>query len=467
MPISFVTPEDLDPIEQRLDALESGTGTAGPAGPAGPQGGKGDTGAKGDKGDTGAKGDAGAAGPAGPAGPQGSTGPTGPQGPAGPAGSGGGSSGSTAYNPYAGIGFDSGYFQGADDNAKVTSMNAWAKAHNGQPTRYVMLDCRQHNVSVPIEMWSGLKMIGSMGEPPHEYGRATIWNYQGASGSACLKFTGTQTNQGYPSDGSPRDMNFSGIEWHAGVDRDFIEPTGYVAGKIIWVSKFADSSWVGFKSIWVGFGDDVMFATGTSHFQAGGANVMIDVGGSECQIFDNGTQSVSDSGDGNRAAAGLPQVRINLSKSNVGLNMLTSHKNAWQLEIYGGHATQFNGLKFDAQDSDPYYGSPVKVTGGQDHRITGCSFKGGMTNPGAAAGGTNANMGWIHVTGGRHLLVDGNAFNRKGNNAPPPTTPLVATTSSAPTNAVAFGLNSFSDYNGKLLQATPGQIVNLDPRASF
>jgi len=453
MTISFVTPEDLEPLEARIETLEESGGTAGATGP------KGDTGSPGPTGPTGPAGKDGAVGPVGPAGPQG------PAGPPGPAGSGGGSS--TAFNPFAGIGFDSGYFQGADDNARTTSMNAWAKAHNGQPTRYVMLDSRQHNVSVPIEMWSGLKMIGSMGEPPHEYGRGTIWNYTGPSGSSCLKFTGTQTNQGYPPDGSPRDMNFSGIEWRAGLDKHFIEPTGYTAGKVIWVSQWANSSWIGFKSVWIGVGDDVQFAVGTCHFQAGGPDVMIDVGGSECQIFDNGTQSVSDSGNADRANAGLPQVRISLSKSNVGLNMLTSHKNAWQLEIYGGHNTQFNGLKFDAQDSDPYYGSPVKVTGGQDHRITGCSFKGGMTNPGGATGGAAANGGWIHVTGGRHLLVDGNAFARKGNNAAPATTPLVACTSSAPVGAVAFGLNSFSDYNGKLLQATTGQIVNIDPRASF
>jgi hypothetical protein len=44
---------------------------------------------------------------------------------------------------------------------------------------------------------------------------------------------------------------------------------------------------------------------------------------------------------------------------------------------------------------------------------------------------------------------------------------LVATTSSAPQGAVAVGLNSFSDYTGKLLQATTGQIINIDPRCSF
>jgi hypothetical protein len=80
MAITFTTPDDLEPIEDRLDALEAGGGGGGDgSGPAGPQGPQGEP------------------GPAGPQGEQGEPGPQGPMGPSGSGGGGGGGSGSQKY----------------------------------------------------------------------------------------------------------------------------------------------------------------------------------------------------------------------------------------------------------------------------------------------------------------------------------------------------------------------------------
>lgn len=371
----------------------------------------------------------------------------------------------TAYNPFATIGFDSGYFRGSTDEDKLTSMNAWAAARSG-PSRVVMLDTRQHNVNGAIEMITGYKLVGTNGLPPREYGTGTVWN---CTGPTVMRFPTSQPpGQGYPPPPAPRDMTFAGIEWHGGLSTNFIDPTlTYNASRVIWTSQWHNCGWVGFKSIWRGYGDDVQFATGLCHFQAYGPGTMISVGGSECQIFDGGIQSVADSGNAARGTSGSVFLESLLSKSDIGKCMITSRGNAYGLLISGGHATMFTGVKFDAPDGAPTWGSQVKVTGGQDHALTACSFKGGMTNASGALGGSAGNLGFIHVTGGRHLYIAGNAFSRKGNAVPPPTTPLVAASGAAGAGAVTMGFNQWSDWTGKLSQTSVGQIFSADPRLTF
>jgi hypothetical protein len=370
----------------------------------------------------------------------------------------------TAYNPHAIIEFDNGYFHGSNDEAKRNSMNAYFAGASG-PTRVVVLDTRVHNVNGPIGLWSSrAKMVGTNGLPPREYGNGTVWN---CTGPTVFQFV-NNTGYNYPTPPAPRDMTFSGIEWHGGLSTDFIEPTlTYTSARTIWTSQWHNCGWVGFKSIWLGYADDVEFATGLCHFQAYGPGTMISLGGSECRIFDGGVQSVADSTQPSRLSSGSTFLESLLSKSDIGECMITSRGNTTGLKISGGHATTVRGLKLDAPDNAPTFGRQVTITGGQDHALVGLSLKGGMTNPGAATGGTAGNAGFIHVTGGRHTLIDGCAFTRRGSAVPPQTTPLVAATSTAGADAVLFSNGRFSDFSGRLQQANAGSIRSTDPRTSF
>ena len=55
------------------------------------------------------------------------------------------------------------YFQGADTDTKVRNMNAMFQAHGGKPTPTVRLDAKVYAHTVPIDLWSGLSMIGGAG----------------------------------------------------------------------------------------------------------------------------------------------------------------------------------------------------------------------------------------------------------------------------------------------------------------
>ncbi|UQA59939.1 hypothetical protein [Polyangium aurulentum] len=63
------------------------------------------------------------------------------------------------------------------------------------------------------------------------------------------------------------------------------------------------------------------------------------------------------------------------------------------MSIEGGHSLLLDGLALDAQDSDPVYGSGLKISGGDGITITNCSFKGMMTNPASGSGGFRGEQG--------------------------------------------------------------------------
>src|SRR5690606_37211133 len=115
--------------------------------------------------------------------------------------------------------------------------------------------------------------------------------------------------------------------------------------------------------------------------------------------------------------------------------------------------------------SDPMYGSAIRISGGDGILIRGCSFKGVMSNPGSAAGGSSANRGWITVTGGTQIVVAGNSFVRAGSSQAPTSTPLVWVGAGVGANQVKWGLNSSAGYSGvpaHIAQSSAGKIVNID-----
>jgi hypothetical protein len=356
------------------------------------------------------------------------------------------------------------YFAGADTNSKIVSMNAWAKAHNGQPTPAVVFDAKRYDFWTPIELWSGLKLKSMSGLPSREFGRQCVLNFVAGAGMSMFRWVGPQTNQSYPSDGSPRDLSFEGIEFRSGLDRHFIEPATNYVGRTLWCATFRNCGWIGFDTIWIGFGDNVNFATGQSHFQAG-AKTLIDVGGSENVLFGNEAKCVWDSGQPAWASSGQPWCRIRMQKSIIGSCMITNRYNTRGMEIAApANNLRLLGTDFDCMHSDPSYGAQLYIASGENILINQVSFKGGMTSPSQGPGGVLQNQGFIHVANGRHIVIEGNGFQRQGNNVPPTNTPLVACGPSVPVGGVAFGFNAWAPYEGYVRETVAGQIVTNDPR---
>jgi hypothetical protein len=377
------------------------------------------------------QGPAGETGAAGPEGPQGIPGPTGPKGdtgPMGPAGTGGGSMPGCLY-------FDTA-FPGNSDSEKISSMNQWAKTAQG-PTPVVIFGSRQYSFNVSIALYSGLKLLGAAGLAAREFSRSTIFNWTGGPGSSMFAFTGSQTGQSYPSDNSPRDVTVAGIQFQGGASTHFLpknNPGDYI-GKTLWYCQFHNCSWKNFSTIWWGSGTGTTFS-GISHFQ-GMSDTCFNVGGSECSFFGTDGYSFADT----QAVSGKPFFRSFLSKSTIGMIMVTARKSNYMFSVEGGHNLSFVSTAFDAQSGDPVWGAGVKIVGGDGISFTGCTFKGMATAPGNATGN---NRGWVDIDGGRQVTFNGNNFRREGNNMPATSYPVVYVGGTA-TN-VKWGLNNYSNW---------------------
>lgn len=364
------------------------------------------------------------------------------------------------------------FFQGANDNERMTNLNKWSASHNGKRTPAVVFDTREYLINVPIMLNSGLVLLGGSGSAAREYGRHTAIRYNGTN--ALFQFPLTQTNQGYPSDGSPRDISVTGIEFRGPATVDCIESVvgNSYAGRVLWMSQFHNCGFVGWRRVWWGFGDGFTL-DGVTHFQAF-SDTVLDVRGSECSIFGRDGASFMDSGATMKdpqtgatvlALAGKPMIRLGLDKSRVGQVMVTTRKAILAMHVYYGQGTTISGFAADSQSSDPCYGANIKIDGNvQDLTIVETSFKGHMSNPGQAAGGLGENLGIIHVnTSGRDIIIQSNAFQRKGSYLPSVDTPLVFAGPNVPIGGVRVGLNAHAGYSGVVRSAKAGQIISLDP----
>jgi hypothetical protein len=125
-----------------------------------------------------------------------------------------------------------------------------------------------------------------------------------------------------------------------------------------------------------------------------------------------------------------------------------------------------SGFCCDAQDSDPVYGSALRVTGGDGIVFQNTTFKGAMNAPASAGGGTAANRGWAHITGGTQIAFLGNRFTRRGT-AATTATPLVYVGSGVGVGQVKWGFNTYGNYAGAkavVQQAAADRIAVLpDP----
>ncbi|SFR76219.1 Collagen triple helix repeat-containing protein [Agromyces sp. CF514] len=421
MPISYYTSEEVDAKIEALpvarDGIDGKDGAPGLPGRNGIDGAKGDKGDKGDPGEPGKDGEPGAPGA--------------------------GGAGTTVLVDTL----------GTTDNERITALNALAQSNQANSGKTVFeFALRQYNISVPIQLWSGLRLRGSAGLPTREFGRGTVINWQGASGTAVFAYTGTQSGQGYPSDGSPRDVIVQGLEFRGGAGRhvfEKVDPLNYAAssGKRAWYFSIIDCGVVGFDTFFWGFMTGCT-VRGEFHAQAVADSTFF-IGGSENNIFAGG-HALLDNSTAAWAASGKPYIRSIMQKSYIGNAMISARGNSYQLSIEGGNDLHVMGTQFDAPDGAPTAGANIRITAGNNVQIIGCTFKGQMNNPGTTS------LGVIHVTGGKNIVIQGE-FRLSGT-AASPSTPLVYNSSA---NVVEVGLLSPGDYDYTL----KGNVWAMSPRA--
>jgi hypothetical protein len=357
------------------------------------------------------------------------------------------------------IAFDS---FGSTDNARVTAMNEFHRLHGGSVLPAVAMPARVISISTPIKLFSGMKLIAYGSPVTQEFSRGCVLRWTGGSGTSMMIFPPEgQTNQSYPSDGSPRNGLMMGIQFDGTSSTNWMpknDPASASAtGKILWYFIFHGCAWKSWGSVWWGWGNGSQII-GQTHFQA---NTMpcINLAGSENVLFGNDCISFID--NSSAAAVQQPHFISRMDESNFGQVMITNRQQNWALTIAGGYNTNYSGILFDTQESDPAFGRAILITGGRSHLIRDCRFQGYMDNPAAAAGGETANRGFIHVTGGTEIIIDGNGFVTNGSSAPA-STPMVYAASTVASGAIRVGLNRHQ-YTGNLRQASTGRITSIDP----
>jgi hypothetical protein len=344
---------------------------------------------------------------------------------------------------------------GTNDNDRVRAMNAYHQAHGGGILEPVKLPARQVTHNVPVQVWSGMKLEAAGGGRASEFSRSTVMAFNG-SGSQFV-FAAPQTNQGYPSDGSPRDVSIRGIQFQGPASTDWwqcFDPSkDSYTGRVLWSSEIYGCSWKAFRRVYWGWWDGVT-VSGVTHCQ-GITDTSWHVAGAENVLY-SGEQSVMD--NTGWANTPKPHIRSRMEKSRIGVVMPTARGISYQLAVDGGRNLQVLGLQCDSQDSDPVSGANIRVNGGENITITGCSFKGGADDLPAAQ-----EHGIIEVAGGNHVNITGNDFTRRGTRAPA-STPLVFAGPNVFVGGVIVGPNNYAGYDGVLRQSKAGQIVCTDPR---
>lgn len=343
---------------------------------------------------------------------------------------------------------------GATDDARITAANNYHQNHGGRVLEPIELPSRVIQHSVPITWWSGSRWLAK-GGPAREYSRGTVLKYVGSG--AQIRFPRSQTGQGYPGDGSPRDSHFEGIQFEGSGDCiESFDPTSYPQngpGRVLWMTSFWGCGWKFFNRIHWGWWDGVNI-TGTTHVQLI-KDTPFYVGGSENTLF-GADSSFMDNNTWQRTPK--PFIRSRLEKSSIGHVMPTARGWSYQLKVEGGNNLAVNGARFDSQDSDPVSGCSVRIEGGVNISVVNCSFKGQANDLDSAF-----EHGLIEITGGSHITVMGNNFLRDATKASPDT-PLVFTGPNVGQGAVIVGPNNFSGFTGVLRQSKPGQIICIDPR---
>lgn len=332
-----------------------------------------------------------------------------------------------------------------NDNDRTIAVNKWFQ-ENRRGT--VIIPNREIVTQTQLEMWSWFSIMGGVGVPAREYGRCR-WRYNG-SGSSIFRYVDNKSRQGYPADGSPRDGNVIGIEFVG--DKDVIPRTVTLTpGQVLWYWLFENIGGNGIKSFHIGYANGTQYFVGVSHAQ-GFTSTLLDIGGSENTWFGDKHSFI----DSKALPAGAVMLRSKMDKSFIEKVMTTTRGNYIPLEIYGGHATDYNKISFDAQDSDPANQSAILITGGEQIHIMNNKFKG------MALGGQPI----IDIRSGKQIIIDHNKFVRRGGAGKigPANTPLVKIATMVADRQVKIGsMNSIGAYDGRVITARAAQVACLDP----
>jgi hypothetical protein len=327
------------------------------------------------------------------------------------AGSGGGGGGGTAVvNQPDMIPFDGGTLPNnqqltGTDNEKWVKVFDWWKSMNANTLRQsIGLPCyRQvtlNDLSIPTV--SAARLKGGYGAA-REYGTVCTVLSQGSK--PCFKWY--RNGQSYPSDGSPRDMYFEGIQWEGSTSRDFLPKLAMSndwGAHTLWYCTFHNCGWKNWRTIQWGYGDGEIIS-GTTHLQGvADGYAPFFLGGSENSIFSAEISLGATYGAVNSA---VPFIRSIMTLSDIGPIMTTNRKKGLSLSIEGGGDLTVTGWRADAQGSDPMYGSAVNVLAGDGILFQALSIHNAMANPGAAEGGAAANKAQVQVLGGTNIMFDG------------------------------------------------------------
>lgn len=356
--------------------------------------------------------------------------------------------------------FDS--FAGANDSAKITSLNNWAMARGTSTCPVILFAPRTYSFNTPIKLFSGLKLRGSAGVPARTFGRpSTILNWTGGSGTSMLIFPPEgQTNQSYPASGAPRDITMSGFQFMGPNNTHFMpKNTAFNAAYVLWYVQFYNCGWKNFETVWWGWGTGVSIS-GPS-FIENIVDTSIQVGGSENLIFGLDHQSVITNTLSGWASSGKPFLRSNMDKSVIGNVLMESRGNSYGIAITGGTNHRLLGVSIIGQTGNPMQGSAVKISGSNGLTMENCVVHGAMNSPASATGGESVNRGYVHISGGTNIVVQGNQFAIGASAAPAHTAAIYASLST--NNSVKVGMNGYEGFREPtyLWQSATSKIIKV------
>jgi hypothetical protein len=341
----------------------------------------------------------------------------------------------------------------ASDDERILAINQRNSQAGGKEVPVFEFASRVYTISTPINLYSGLKLLGSSGLPAREYAGGTTIRWAGPPDTSIFAFPAEgQTNQSYPADGSPRDMSITGLLFEGGSRTDVFPRLAMTAdsyrGHTLWYTNLHNLGVRDMRTFWWGYGTGVS-VTGTFHAQAM-SDTPLFIGGSENTIFGNDAQSFMDNSSAAWASGGKPFIRSVMEKSFIGRVIITARTDAFHLSIEGGQGLVVNGVQFDAPSASPTNGKMVGVSNVDGLTITNCIFNAGMAQPAADS------RAIIDVSGGRGVVVEGNQFLGGSDRPQPSDTALVANSAAVP---LKLGLNGFPGYTGLVR----GNVVSVDP----
>ncbi|MDZ5089101.1 MULTISPECIES: hypothetical protein [Mycobacteriaceae] len=346
---------------------------------------------------------------------------------------------------------------GATDDERLAMLNRLARETGGQGAQTFVLSNRIYQTSTPIRLYSGLKIIGTSGQPAREYNGGTTIRWDGKPNTSIFEFPTDDRRRGnYPADGSPRDITLSGILFEGGQhgsDTDVFPKldmtSASIRGQTLWYCTLHNLAVRDMRTFWWGYGTGVSL-TGTFHGQAMHETPFF-IGGSENTIFGTEAQSFLDNNSPAWKSSTKPFLRSVMQKSYIGRCIITARRNAHHISVEGGRGLFISGVQFDAPNTDPTNGSAIKVTRVEGLSITNCVFYASMNRP-------KSGRGIIDISGGQEITISDNQFikYRRSMDEPLSDTPIVFSSAATP---VKIGLNNYVGYSGVIL----GSAQSIDP----